>query len=110
MSGLCGKKVDMYRVKGLSALTLYQTTIIDSFKLKEFAEEIFKFDYNSRKFSKQVENTVGKGEISHSVFKRLALQTRKNQGLFGKGLIVFQAFVSFWKFRCGLSIPPAFPE
>ena len=65
MSGLCGKKVDMYRVKGLSALTLYQTTIIDSFKLKEFAEEIFKFDYNSRKFSKQVENTVGKGEIAH---------------------------------------------
>ena len=42
---------------------------------------------------KKVENTVGKGEIarynfsfSHSVFKRLVLQTRKNQGLFGKGL------------------------
>ena len=25
--------------------------------------------------------------FSHSVFKRLILQTRKNQGLFGKGLI-----------------------
>ena len=25
--------------------------------------------------------------FSHSVFKRLVLQTRKNQGLFGKGLI-----------------------
>ena len=24
--------------------------------------------------------------LSHSVFKRLVLQTRKNQGLFGKGL------------------------
>ena len=24
--------------------------------------------------------------FSHSVFKRLVLQTRKNQGLFGKGL------------------------
>ena len=34
------------------------------------------------------ENTVGKGEIARSffrsVFKRLTLQTRKNQGLFGK--------------------------
>ena len=28
--------------------------------------------------------------FSHSVFKRLELQTRKNQGLFGKGLILYQ--------------------
>ena len=27
--------------------------------------------------------------FSHSVFKRLALQTRKNQGLFGKGFRMF---------------------
>ena len=27
--------------------------------------------------------------FSHSVFKRLVLQTRKNQGLFGKGLILW---------------------
>ena len=34
-----------------------------------------------------MENTVGKGEIArNSVFKRLVLQTRKKQGLFGKGL------------------------
>ena len=54
----------------------------------------FKFIENGRKLSKQVENTVGKGEIahyqklliSHSVFKRLVLQRHKNQGLFGKGL------------------------
>ena len=26
--------------------------------------------------------------FSHSVFKRIKLQTRKNQGLFGKGLMV----------------------
>ena len=53
-----------------------------------------KFDENGRKFSKSVENTLGKGEIaryeqfllSHNVFKNLGLQTRKNQGLFGKGL------------------------
>ena len=62
---------------------------LDSSKLKEFADDNFNFDENSRKFSKRVENTVGKGEISRSVFNRLVLQTRKKQGLFGKGLNVF---------------------
>ena len=38
--------------------------------------------------------------FSHSVFKRLALQTRKNQGLFGKGFrIMAQNFVKFAVFR-----------
>ena len=36
--------------------------ILDSSKLKEFADDNFKFDKNGRKLSKQVENTVGKGE------------------------------------------------
>ena len=36
--------------------------ILDSSKLKEFADDNFKFDENGRKLSKQVENTVGKGE------------------------------------------------
>ena len=44
---------------------------------------------------KRVENTVGKGEIAPyeqfllfpQYFKRLELQTRKNHGLFGKGLM-----------------------
>ena len=31
--------------------------------------------------------------FSHSVFKRLVLQTRENQGLFGKGLIPVNVFV-----------------
>ena len=39
--------------------------ISDSSKLKEFADDIFKFDENGRKLSKCVENTVGKGEIAH---------------------------------------------
>ena len=34
------------------------------FKLKEFAEDNFEFDDSGRKFSKEVENTVGKGEIA----------------------------------------------
>ena len=38
--------------------------ILDSFKLKEFADDNFKFDENGRKLSKRVENTVGKGEIA----------------------------------------------
>ena len=38
-------------------------TILDSFKLKEFADDNFKFGKNGRKLSKLVENTVGKGEI-----------------------------------------------
>ena len=39
--------------------------ILDSSKLKEFADDNFKFDENRRKLSNQVENTVGKGEIAH---------------------------------------------
>ena len=38
--------------------------ILDWSKLKQFADDNFKFDENSRKFSKRVENTVGKGEIA----------------------------------------------
>ena len=51
--------------------------------MKDFPDDNFKFDENDGKFSEQVENTVGKGEIArYSVFKRLLLQIRKNQGLF----------------------------
>ena len=32
--------------------------------LKEFASDNSKFDENGRRFSKRVENTVGKGEIA----------------------------------------------
>ena len=40
--------------------------ILDWSKLKQIEDDIFKlnFDENSRKFSKWVENTVGKGEIA----------------------------------------------
>ena len=38
--------------------------VLDSPKLKELADDNFKFDENCRKFSKQVENTVRKGEIA----------------------------------------------
>ena len=68
--------------------------ILDSSKQEEFADNNFIFNENGRKLSKLVENTVGKGEIitsnfsfSRSVLERLILQTRENQGLFGKGLL-----------------------
>ena len=38
--------------------------ILDFAKLKEVADDNFKFDENARKFSRQVEKTVGKGEIA----------------------------------------------
>ena len=38
--------------------------ILDSSKLKEFADDNFNFFENGIKFSKWVKNTVGKGEIA----------------------------------------------
>ena len=62
--------------------------------LKEFADDNFKCEENDEIFFKRLESSVGKGEIvtsnfsfPHCVFRRLVVQTRKNQGLFGKGLI-----------------------
>ena len=37
---------------------------LHSSKLKDFADDNFKFDKNGRKLYKPVENTVGKGEIA----------------------------------------------
>ena len=45
-------------------LPITRRQILDSSKLKEFADDNFKFDEIGRKLSKQVENTVGKGEIA----------------------------------------------
>ena len=38
--------------------------VLDTSKLKEFADDNFKFDENGRKLFKRVENTVEKGEIA----------------------------------------------
>ena len=40
--------------------------ILNSSKLKEFTDDNFQFNENGGMFSKRVENTVGKGEISHN--------------------------------------------
>ena len=64
--------------------------ILDISKLKEFADDNFKLDKNGRKFSKRVENTVGKGEIARNeqflLFPQCFQKASKNQGLCGKGL------------------------
>ena len=39
-------------------------TILDSSKLKEFADDNFEFHVNGGNFSREVENTVEKGEIA----------------------------------------------
>ena len=63
--------------------------IFYSSKPKEFADNNFEYNENGRKFSKQVENTVEMEKLLvMSVFKRLIPQTHKNQGLFGKELII----------------------
>ena len=76
-------------------LTLYQRTNfrLNSSKLKEFADDRFKFDENGEKFSKRGENTVGKSEIARyeqflrfPPLKDLCFRHVKTRASLGKGL------------------------
>ena len=49
---------------GLVFNPLPDDKILNRSNLKQSADDNFKFDENSRKFSKRVENSVGKGEIA----------------------------------------------
>ena len=68
---------------------------------KMFVDDNFKFDENGRECSKRLEKTLGKGKLmsnfsfSHSVFKRLVLQTHKNKGMFSKGLSLYHKMRAF---------------
>ena len=55
-------------------LTLSQTTNFRRFQIEKFAKDNFKFDENDGKFSKGIENTVGKGEIDR--YKQFLLLPR----------------------------------
>ena len=90
-----GKLTKIVEVQGdinLNPITRRQ--ILDSFKLKELADNNLKFDENGRKLSKWVENTVGKGEIAHyeqflllpQCFQRLISQGRQKVSFCGNGL------------------------
>ena len=77
--------------------------ILDSSKLKEFADDNFKFDENGRKLSKWVKKMVGNGEIAcyqqlllFPVFS-LVSQGRQKASLCGNGLIKisFSALLEF---------------
>ena len=62
--------------------------------MKQSADDNFEFDENTRKFSKRIENTVGKGEIARyeqfllfpQCFQRLASQGHQKVSLCGNGL------------------------
>ena len=62
--------------------------------LKEFADDSFEFDENGRKLSKQVENTVGKGEIARKKQFLLFPQCFQKACFPGasKGVIVWEWF------------------
>ena len=67
--------------QGYLPLTLItRQQILDSSKLKEFADDNFKFDKNGRKLSKQVENTVENGEIAR--YEQFLLFPVFSKGLF----------------------------
>ena len=56
--------MDLPRLSLTSTAKSQISQILDSSKLKEFADDSLKFDENGRKLSKWVENAVGKGEIA----------------------------------------------
>ena len=112
--------LDCITKEGVSLLTheLFTTwpitrrQILDSSKLKEFADDNFKFDENGRKLTKQVENIVGKGEIARyeqfllfpQCFQKACFPgaLRQKMSLCGNGII--QSFDNpdrkgFWKHR-----------
>ena len=65
--------------------------LLDSPKLKEFADNNFRIDENGKKSSKRAENMVGKGEIAcckqFLLFPQCFQKTcATDMGLFGEGL------------------------
>ena len=76
-------------------------TTLDFSRLKEFADDNFRFDDNGRDFSKTGRKHCRKGEMAcyeqlllfASVFKRYVLQTGQKQGLFGKGLCYSEQYI-----------------
>ena len=58
--------------------------ILDRSNLKQSADDNFKFDENRRKFSKWVQNTVGKGEIVR--YEQFLLFPVFSKGLFPRGV------------------------
>ena len=64
-------------LRPLAHINPFSKKILQSSTLKEFADNNFELDENGRKFSKWVENIVGKEEIApnEQCLQRLVLQT-----------------------------------
>ena len=73
---------------GLTILTLSQTTKCRLFQTERVCRRQFQIGCKWQKVLQmgRKQLVMSNFSLSHSVFKGLALQTRKNQGLFGKGL------------------------
>ena len=67
-----------------------QTTISNLLKMAESSQKGEKTQWEKEKLL-----IASNFSFSHSVFKRPVLQTRKNQGLFGKGLNVSSIYTHF---------------
>ena len=82
----------------LSFNSLPNDKILDPSKLKEFADDSFKFDENGRKLSKREENTVGKREIARyeqfllfpQCFQKACFPGASKGDVCGNGLTLFQ--------------------
>ena len=76
--------------------------MLDWSKLKQSADDNFEFDKNSRKFSKRVEKTVGKGEIARDEQFLLFQQCFQKACFLGasKGVIVWE-WVKDWLVNTG---------
>ena len=86
---------DLLKLKGLAGDKFNPSPddkFLDSSKLKEFADDNFKFDENGSKLSKRVENIVGKGEIAR--YEQFFLFPRCFQKVYfpgaSKGVIVWE--------------------
>ena len=75
-------KIDYIPVLTINPLP--EDKILDRSKLKQSADDNFRFDENSRKFSKRAENTVGKAEIVH--YEQFLLFSVFSKGLFPRGV------------------------
>ena len=76
---------------GKGEIALHELIVFS--ELKEFADDNFKFDENDKvhqmgrkHWGKEKFIVTSNFSFFHSVFKRLVPQTRKNKGLFRKGL------------------------
>ena len=65
--------------------TAFRQQILDFSKMKEFADDNFKFDENGRKLSKRIEKTVGKWK-NCSLRAIFRFPTVFSKGLLPKGI------------------------